>query len=66
MALKQDAIAAYVIANVPPDDLGFAGILNTMIQGTEGSNANSNMTPSAKTAFCTSVTQSAKHWGFID
>lgn len=64
LAYKQDVIAAYIEANAPKDDMGFASNLSLMVQGNEAQNQ--SLSTSAKTAHCTAITQTARHFGFID
>jgi len=62
--LKQPAIQAFIAEKVDPADMGFANMLTSMIMGMEFQMQ--SMTPSAKTAHCAAITQSARHFGLID
>lgn len=64
LSYDQAAIAAYIDANAPADDMGFAGTMTMMAQAAEMNNA--NLSPSARTAHCAAVAKSARHYGFID
>lgn len=63
LTYDQDAIAAWITANVPPDRVDFAGMLQTQIMGQEYNLQ--GMSKSAMTAHCASIAQTAKHYGFI-
>lgn len=64
LSYDQAAIAAFITANVPPDQLDFAGYLQIEID--METDDFQDMTTSAKTAHCAAVTRSARHLGFID
>lgn len=63
LTYDQTAIANYIRANVPPDRIGFADQLQTVIM-MQGYSLD-KMSQSAKTAHCTSITQTAKFLGFV-
>ncbi len=62
LTYDQAAIAAFVEAKVPADDMGFASSLNIQVTGSRY--MNDKMTASAKTAHCTQITRVAKSYGF--
>lgn len=62
LAYDQDAISAWIAAEVPAEDMSFASSLNLMATG--NARQVEKMTASAKTAHCASVAQTAKHYGF--
>ena len=64
LTYKQDRIAAFIAEKAPANDMGFAPNLAMMTQGADFQNQ--SMTPSAKTAHCAAITQTARHFGFID
>lgn len=61
--LDQDAIAAWVDANIPPDALKFPGLLSYEV-GTQQRRIG-DMSQSEKTAHCRAVTNSAKALGLV-
>lgn len=63
LTFDQAAIAAYVAANTPKGNLGFANTLTMMTQGTEFNLQ--SLSPSALTAHCAAITASATEMGFI-
>lgn len=64
LAYDQAAVAAYIDAQVDPSEMGFASTLEIMISGAEYDL--DGKSPSAKTAHCSAVTRSARHYGFIE
>lgn len=64
MSYNQDSIGAYIEANIPADDMGFAPMLDTMIGG--ATFEQKSMEQSQKTAHCTQMRRVAKSFGFID
>lgn len=58
----QEAIAAFVEAEVDADDMSFPGMLKTMTDGHMFQQ--SGMSASAKTANCTQIARLAKSYGF--
>ncbi len=62
LAYAQPAIAAYIEAKVPADDMDFPPLLTGMISG--ATYQQQAMTPSAKTAHCTQIARLAKANGF--
>lgn len=63
LAYDQDAIAAYIASNVPPERMDFASLLQTNIMGQKY--MQDQMSKSEKTAHCASISQTAKHFGFL-
>lgn len=63
LTYDQAAISAFITANAPPDDMGFAGLMQQSIALHGYSLA--DITGSAKAAHCTAITQTARHYGFI-
>lgn len=63
LSYNQDAIAAFIAKEVPPERMDFANQLNTAVMG--GTYWIKKMTQSQKTAHCASITQTARHYGFI-
>jgi hypothetical protein len=59
----QDAISDWIDANVPPDDMSFASMLDTMTRGTQFQME--DMSQSSLTAQCRAVERTAKHFGFV-
>lgn len=64
LSYNQDAIAAWIVAEVPPERMDFANQLNTSIMGAKFSLR--DMTGSQKTAHCATIVQTARHYGFIE
>lgn len=64
LSYNQAAIAAYIDAKAPKGDLGFAQNMSIMATGAEF--MTQSMSPSAKTAHCAAITNSARHFGFIN
>jgi hypothetical protein len=58
----QGAIASYIATKVPPERMDFAPALQVQVMGQKTLFA--TMSPSTKTAQCTAITQSARHFGF--
>lgn len=63
LTYDQAAIAGWIEANAPADDLQFPSFLNTSVQG-KGFMLKS-MSGSAKTAHCAAVSKTAKSYGFL-
>lgn len=63
LTYDQDAIQAWITSNVAADAMGFAGTLTMMVAGAEFQQR--DMSTSAKTAHCTAIRQTAKHYGFV-
>lgn len=63
VAYNQEAISAYISANVPDDDLSFTSTLNTMTAGAEYNI--SNMSSSSLTAHCSQIKRVASSFGFL-
>lgn len=64
LSYKQDRIETFIAENAPASEMGFASTLSMMVQGT--AMQNQSMSPSAKTAHCAAISQTARHFGFID
>ncbi len=62
LSYNQDAIASFIEQKVPADDLEFVNSLDTDIL--YASDQLSEMSGSRKTAFCTQIKRTAKHYGF--
>lgn len=62
LTFDQAAISAYITKNIPPERMDFAQNLQMQVMGQEY--IMKDMKPSAKTAHCTSIAQTAKHYGF--
>lgn len=63
LSYNQDVISTFITTNVPPDRMDFAGMLHS--HTSLGEFMLSDMTASAKTAHCTSITQTAKYLNFL-
>lgn len=63
LSYDQPAIQEWIARNVPPEDMGFSNMLTTSVMGAEFQQK--NMSASAKTAHCASITQTARHYGFV-
>ena len=63
LSYDQAAIADFITANVPADRMDFPSQLQMMVMGSEFNQQ--GLSPSAKTAHCASVTQIARHHGFL-
>lgn len=63
LSYDQAAIQAWVVANVPGDDMTFASNLNLQTKG--NAMMFERQSKSERTAHCAATTQSAKHFGFI-
>ena len=64
LSYDQAAIAAFIEARVPADDLTFPSNLSLMTSG--AAYQLKNMSVSAKTAHCTQAARIAKSYGFTD
>lgn len=64
LAFDQAAIAAFIEAKVPANDMGFASTLNMMTQGSKYQFE--EMSASSKTAHCTQIKRVAASYGFIE
>ncbi|WP_321446894.1 hypothetical protein [uncultured Cohaesibacter sp.] len=62
LSYNQDAIVSFIEQKVPADDLEFANYLDTSIR--LSSDQLNEMSGSRKTAFCTQIRRTAKHYGF--
>lgn len=63
LTFDQTAIAAFIEAKVPADDMGFASTLNMMTEGQKYQIE--EMSASSKTAHCTQIKRVAASYGFI-
>lgn len=64
LTYSQAAIAAWITANIQPDDLDFAPTLQTLTA--MASYSFDDMSASQKTAHCMAVRQSAVHLGLME
>lgn len=64
LSYNQPAIQAWIDANVPPSDMGFASSLHMQAQGS--ALMFKRQSASERTAHCAAVTRTAKHYGFIE
>lgn len=60
----QAAVASFIEAEVPADDMSFATTLQTMTMGQEYQLE--DMSKSALTAHCTQISRVAKSYGFVE
>ncbi len=63
LTFDQTAIAAFIGAKVPADDMSFASTLNMMTEGQKYQME--GMSASSKTAHCTQIKRVAASYGFI-
>lgn len=64
LSFDQSAIAAFIEAKVPADDMSFASTLSLMTKGQEVQIE--EMSASSKTAHCTQIKRVAASYGFIE
>jgi hypothetical protein len=64
LSFNQDAIAAWIEANVAADDMEFSGNLSSHISLSEYTLK--DISTSAKTAHCAQIRRVAKNYGFIE
>lgn len=64
LSLNQDAITAWIAANVSPEEMGFADSLNGA--ATFQAHLYSEQSTTARAAHCAAITRTAKHYGFIE
>lgn len=63
LSYDQAAIQAWIEANVPADAMDFPSTLSMMTSGSEFQQ--NEMSGSAKTAHCSAIARTAKHYGFV-
>lgn len=63
LTFDQDAIAAFIEAKVPADDMSFVSTLNMMTEGQKYQME--GMSASSRTAHCTQIKRVAASYGFI-
>lgn len=63
LSYDQAAIAAWIEGNIPPDAMGFASNLSLQTQG--AAYMLNSLSPSARTAHCAAISQTARHYGFV-
>ncbi|GHA13266.1 hypothetical protein GCM10007989_04810 [Devosia pacifica] len=64
LSYDQEAITAFIEAEVAADDMSFASTLQTMVMGQEMQI--NELSASAKTAHCAQITRVARSYGFIE
>jgi len=60
----QEAISAWIDANVPASDMGFASTLDMVTQAARS--RFDEMSASSLTAHCRQIERTAKHYGFLN